>query len=220
MSEFALAKIVNLSEAPTAESAREITVKINPTELSVSRGASYAEIAVPGMRIPLLQFVRGEAEVLEVELLLDGTDKRQVTKPDQPDSVAARLDALRKFVKIDPHLHAPPLCRFEWGQIAHEGVITSLRERFQLFDDAGNVLRARVTISIKSYKPAEAQARESSTQSPDRFKARVVREGDRLDLIAADEYGDPNLWRPIAELNGIGRPRQLTVGMVLHIPPL
>jgi nucleoid-associated protein YgaU len=82
------------------------------------------------------------------------------------------------------------------------------------------VLRARVTVSFKSYEPIDIQAKSVKTQSPDRYKTRTVREGDRLDLIAADEYGDPTLWRPIAQENNLASPRQLAVGSVLVIPTL
>jgi nucleoid-associated protein YgaU len=34
----------------------------------------------------------------------------------------------------------------------------------------------------------------------------TVKAGDKLPLIAAKVYGDPRLWRPIAEANGIDNP--------------
>jgi len=48
----------------------------------------------------------------------------------------------------------------------------------------------------------------------------VVRSGDRLDNIAAKEYGDAGNWRPIAEANNLDDPRRLQPGHVLIIPPL
>ena len=51
-----------------------VEAQFNPTELSITRGANYAEVAVPGLRQPLLQFVRGETQVLTAELFFDGTD--------------------------------------------------------------------------------------------------------------------------------------------------
>jgi hypothetical protein len=190
----------------------DVEVLVNPTEFSISRGANYAEIPIPGATMPLLQYVRGEAQVLTVELFLDRSDDRQSVQDD--------LAALRNYVNIVPSLHAPPVCMFQWGDTSFTGVVTSLQEKFQLFDPDGNVLRARVTVSFKSYEPIDIQAKSVKTQSPDRYKTRTVREGDRLDLIAADEYGDPTLWRPIAQENNLASPRQLAVGSVLVIPTL
>jgi Contractile injection system tube protein/LysM domain len=192
--------------------AEGVTVLFNPTEYEITRNVNYAEIAVPGLQVPLLQFVRGDSQVLSVELFLDKTTTRE--------SVAADLAALRGFVTIDSDLHAPPVCQFQWGDITFEGVVASFREKFTLFDDSGHILRARVTLSVKSYTPAAVQYREQNLQSPDRTKSRVVHEGDRLEAIAAEEYGDPTQWRVIARANGITRPRLLRLGQVLTIPPL
>jgi nucleoid-associated protein YgaU len=93
-------------------------------------------------------------------------------------------------------------------------------ERFQMFDESGNVLRCRVTIKLKRYDPANLQNTDLNRQSPDRTKTRAIRMGDRLDLIAAQEYGDPAHWNVLAAANGIDRPRQLQPGMVIEVPPL
>jgi nucleoid-associated protein YgaU len=47
-----------------------------------------------------------------------------------------------------------------------------------------------------------------------------VRRGDTLSGIAAAEYGDPALWRPIARANGIVDPRHVEPGRELTIPVL
>jgi hypothetical protein len=210
------AQIRNKSGKKTPD---DIEVKINPTELSISRGATYQDMPVPGLSVPLLQFIRGEAQTLTCELFLDASDKRDVSAPNG-DSVRKRLDDLRAYVNLLADLHAPPVCQFLWGDVDFTGVITSLQERFVLFDETGKILRARVNVSIKSYVPVETQAQTTKPNSPDRYKTRVVKEGDRIDLIAADEYGDPRLWRPIAEFNRLARPLFLRPGTVLSIPPL
>ena len=49
-------------------------VQYNPTEFSLDKGIQLAEIAIPGLDSPLLQFVRGQAEKLSVDLFFDTTD--------------------------------------------------------------------------------------------------------------------------------------------------
>ena len=209
------ATLTNVSKLPKPP---PIEVQFNPTEYGIDRGASFAELQVPGLRTPLLQFVRGEAQTLSLELFLDGTDKRASSNPD--DTVEGRLADLRKFVEIDPELHAPPVCLFQWRQVTFYGVVTSFKEKYQLFDESGKVLRARVTLSLKSYEAVEVQLREMGLKSPDRTRVRVVREGETLAAISAEVYGNPRLWRVIAEANLIDRPRFVEPGTPLHIPAL
>jgi hypothetical protein len=192
----------------------KVEVQFNPTEYGIDRGSSYAELQVPGLSMPILQFVRGEAQTLSLELFLDGTDKRA----SRPDEVEERLAKIRGFVTIDEHLHAPPVCLFEWKDISFQGVVTSLKERYTLFDESGKVLRARVTLSLKSYEAVEVQLRKMNLLSPDRSRVRVVRDGETLAQLATEAYGNPRLWRVIAEANDIDRPRFLTSGTSLRIP--
>jgi hypothetical protein len=213
------ATLTNVSVSPDARRRpRAISVQFNPTEYGIERGASYAELPVPGLRTPLLQFVRGEAQTLSLELFLDGTDKRASNNPD--DTVEGRLDQIRQFVTIDSELHAPPVCQFSWGRITFQGVVTSLREKYTLLDPTGKVLRARVTMSFKMYEAVEVQLREMHLQSPDRTRVRVLREGETLAQIANEAYGNSRLWRTIAEANNIDRPRFVAPGTALKIPSL
>jgi nucleoid-associated protein YgaU len=73
---------------------------------------------------------------------------------------------------------------------------------------------------MKSYEAVEVQLREMRLESPDRTRVRVVRERETLALIAAEAYGNPRLWRHIAEQNNIDRPRFVPPGFSLRIPAL
>jgi nucleoid-associated protein YgaU len=50
----------------------------------------------------------------------------------------------------------------------------------------------------------------------------TVKAGDRLPVIAAQVYGDPRLWRQIADANGIANPlrfpSQQDLGRLLLVP--
>lgn len=226
-----------------------IPVMFNPTEYQITRNMSYAEIGVPGLSMPLLQFIRGEAQTLQLELFLDSSDRKQPSLdptaspsnvnlntnsgagiyPVATDDWSAlgaspqcehRLKALRMLVQIDAHLHAPHVVGFEWGGARFQGVVTSYTEKFTMFDEAGHIQRARVTLTLKSYIDAETQYGWINPQSPDRTKTHVVRAGERLDMIAAQQYGDPTHWPRIAAANGLTRPRVLVPGTLLTIPPL
>jgi nucleoid-associated protein YgaU len=227
-----------------------IDVMFNPTEYSITRNMSYADVNVPGLSMPILQFVRGESQVLALELFIDSSDRKEPApgppifsaadkargaeeiagiNPVAPDKWPAlakspyaehRLMALRRLAQIDSELHAPPVIEFRWAAARFQGVITSFTEKFTMFDDQGHIVRARVTLSIKSWRNPDQLFNEVNPKSPYRTKTRVVRAGERLDTIAAEEYGDPAQWSAIAKANGITRPRVVPVGTLLVVPPL
>ena len=51
-----------------------IPVTFNPTEYTLNKGVQVAEIAIPGLDSPILQFVRGQSETLTLDLFFDSTD--------------------------------------------------------------------------------------------------------------------------------------------------
>lgn len=195
-----------------------LKVQFNPTEYTVNKAAQIAVIGIYGIDSPILQFVRGQNETLTLDLFFDTTengmdegaeDVRELTKP------------FYQLVKIQPKTHAPPRIRFSWGQgLSFKAVVQSVQQRFTLFNPQGIPLRATLSLAFKEYKTLEEQIAELNLQSADHTKLRVVTAGDTLNRIAAEEYGDPGMWRLIADANaGLASPRRLPPGTVLRIPP-
>ncbi len=199
-----------------------IPVMFNPTDYEITRNVKYADVTIPGLQTPLVQFISGEPTTLKLDLFLDSSDRTvsPTMIATQDSTVEQRLRRLRTLVTIDSELHAPPVVRFEWGGNRFEGVVTTFVEKFAMFDGHGNVVRARVTLSFKSYTSAEQLYQTTNPLSPDRTKTRVLKAGERLDMIAAQEYGDPTLWKVIADANGFTRPRILPAGTLVIVPPL
>lgn len=228
------AKLTNLQTTAAIE------VQFNPTELALSKGAQFAEIAIPGLDSPILQFIRGSNETISLELFFDGTDSgmdeqakgaiTQGTREIEQETVAKKVEALYQLVKIDRDTHAPPVCELTWSDFAFgtsapgaktfRCVVESIERRFLLFSPKGVPLRARATLRLREYRTIAEQVQQPPLSSPDRTHTHVVQRGDRLDKIAAHFYGDPGEWRRIADENHIRDPRRLAVGSVLTIPPI
>lgn len=190
-----------------------IPLRFNPTEYQIQRSNNFAEIAIPGLETPPLQFVRGAGEKLSVELLVDTSDSLE-------DVRGKYTDKLRRLMQVNAELHAPPIVRFTWDKQVFVGVMESLNITYVMFTPEGIPVRARLSVSLKEYRPAEVQIKEMKTASPDFDKTWVVRRGDRLSSIAAVVFKDPTLWREIARENGIKDPRTLEPGRVLSLPKL
>ena len=51
-----------------------VPVRFNPTEYQIQKQNSFADINIPGLETPPIQFIRGSAEKLTTELLVDTSD--------------------------------------------------------------------------------------------------------------------------------------------------
>jgi hypothetical protein len=189
-----------------------IDVLFNPTQYGIDKSNQIAEIAIPGLDAPILQYVHGNTRSLSMELYFDTYEEQ--------DDVRDFTDQVYDLLEIDPETHAPPICTIIWGDFSFTGVLDHVSGKFTLFLSDGTPVRATLEVVFKEFIPADVLVRENPTQSADHRKTFVVRAGDRLDTIAAREYGDSSKWRPIAAANNLRDPRQLQPGQQLLIPAL
>jgi hypothetical protein len=190
-----------------------VPFRFNPAEYRLSKENTYAEIPIPGLDTPPLQYVRGGAEVLSFDLLLDTSD-------DLSDVREKYVDKLRELVSPNPQLHAPAIVDFYWAEQVFRGVVQSLQVTYTLFHTDGTPLRARCALQLKEYRPVEIQVREPPRSSSNVEKRYVARAGETLSGIAAAVYRDPARWRHLAVANGITDPRRVEPGTVLLVPRL
>lgn len=202
-------------EFSTQDSSAIFKVCFNPSEYTLRKRTNYAEAAIPGLDSPIIQFNRGEARTLSIELLLD-----TYAYADGTDVRTAYLQKLQSFLLVDGELHAPPPCKVVWGSLEFVGLLEDLTKRYVLFQDDGTPVRARVTLCFKEYIPVAAQLSATPRASPDRLKVHTLKRGESLWQLAYEAYGDPRYWKVIAEKNNIDTPRRLTPGNVIVIPPL
>lgn len=208
-------------------------VQFNPTEFSLDKGAQIAEIAIPGLDSPLLQFVRGQNEKLSVDLFFDTTEDGTGAGA---RSVTTLTDQFYSLVKIEPEGHAPPVCAFIWNasfpganlapaagnqrRNHFQCVIESIKQKFTFFSPEGVPLRATLTLSLREYKTLDEQLAQLNLTSPNRTHSHVTSLGDTLAGIAGRYYRRPGEWRAIADANDMDDPRRLAPGRFLRIPPI
>ncbi|HEX2095361.1 MAG TPA: LysM peptidoglycan-binding domain-containing protein [Longimicrobiaceae bacterium] len=194
----------------TPKGERPIRVLFNPTQYSLDQANTLAEVGVPGLSAPILQYVRGNGRTLSMELFFDTYEERS--------DVREHTDRIYGLLNIRGPLHRPPVCTFTWGSFSFQCVLERVGGRFTLFLPSGRPVRATLSVSFKEFVEVEVLVRNPPTESADHAKTYVVRRGDTLSSIAAAEYGDPAAWRPIAEANRIANPRLLAPGTRLALP--
>ena len=201
----------------------EIKVLFNPTDYTFERSNSYKSTAVPGLTSPLLQFVSGESDRLNLDLFLDDyTDPDGPTSMQQKEakSVATRIAEIFKLLEIDSDLHAPPPVRFDWGTMKFSAVMEKISRKVTMFHPDGKAARATLSVSFKEYRTLREQLEKKRLESSDKTKRRVVVGRERLWLMAAREYDDASEWVRIAEANDLDDPRGIEPGDWLVVPPI
>jgi hypothetical protein len=184
----------------------------NPAEYSVDKGNTIAQAAIPGLEAPILQYVHGNMQTLTMELFFDTYEEgRDVTEA---------TDKIYDLLYLDPSTHAPPICELRWGTFHFRGVLDHVSGKFTLFLADGTPVRATLNVVFDEFIDVDVLVQEQPTESAQHRKTRLVKAGDRIDNIAAEEYGDPAKWRPIAEANDLDDPTQLEPGKVIIIPRL
>lgn len=119
-----------------------------------------------------------------------------------------------------------PVLKFRWSEFSLpwplanlELVLQKVDIEFNRFTDQGRPVRATATLSCKmkvSREPVKGQ-NPTSGGLPDRSGFRVT-EGQSIQGIARQRYGDPDRWRDVAEVNGIDDPLRIRPGDLLYLP--
>lgn len=194
-----------------------IPVMFNPPEYQLQKTNQFAEIGIPGLGSSLLQFVRGSSQTLTMELFFDTTGNKI---GNIPIDVRVFTGLVLKLIDVNPKTHAPPELLFVWGSLVFDCVLESVTQKFDYFSPEGLPLRARLTVTLKGNNKIDDLLALIPLESSDRTKMRVLKAGDTLQGIAAEEYEDSGKWRPIARANNIDNPLSVKAGQKIIIPSL
>lgn len=208
------AVIANLDTGET------VRCMFNPHEYTLSKQNQWARGVTKGKNIPRLMFTQGGAQTLKLQLFFDtyakGSDVREHTDP-----LWRMMMVDSDKINFRTNKSEPPAVAFQWGGLVFIAVITSMTQKFTLFLKDGTPVRATADVTLEQLVDVEDFARQNPTSGGgEAHKTHIIRAGERLDLIAFEEYGDATQWRLIAAANGLTNPLQLRPGQRLSIPPL
>lgn len=199
-----------------------VTFLFNPTEYTVTKGATWNRPQSSGAKSATKpQFGGTNPQTLAMEIFFDDWEARKGT-------IAADVAALLEWTKPTPasvqkKKPEPPILTFDWGNnpAIHDfrGYLKSISAKYTLFDTDGTPLRVSATITMEEV-PTDPKAQNPSSGSREGRRSRTLREGDTLQSVAYDEYGDPTLWRALATFNDIDDPLRVRSGTGLLIPSI
>jgi hypothetical protein len=204
--------LVRATLKPVNPDGAAIRFHFNPTQYTLDASNQIAEIGVPGLRAPVLQFVRGGGRTLSLELFFDAFEDRR-------GDVTDATETIYELLTPTGQTGAPPVCVFAWQNRRFQCVVERVSGRFTLFRPDGAPVRATLNVTLREYVDAQVVVRRGGGGFGGTGGTRVVVQGDTLSAIALAEYGNAGRWREIATANGIANPRALQPGTVLVIPP-
>lgn len=206
------AKIVNLNTK------KEVECHFNPAEFGIGKTLEWEEKPDQGSSVAKLTYSGAKPQDMPVTFLFDTTATGKDVRDEYKELVAmAQVDDKKKNKTTGKG--EPPQCRFQWGKfLAFNAVIKDIKQKFTLFTADGTPLRSEVVVTFKQV--GEITKGQNPTSRSEARKIWVVEEGQRLDWIAYQEYGDSAYWRYIAETNNLDNPDTLYSGQILKLVPL
>lgn len=233
-------KIFTVNESGVKESPPggvEIECQFNPTTLKIEKSAEWgsddAQKSSSGGKSkenpssgqknsPKLSFKGGKAARFSLDLLFDTSseigERRDVRKVYTNKLLQLTIAKMNGKKMEKP----PPLVQVQWGSFTFwKTVVTKVNVTYLLFDSDGTPIRAKANVDFEQQDPGDDIVKgQNPTSRTEARKTRLVQLGDRLDLIAFEEYNHPGYWRYLAEVNNLGNPRDLHPGQILVVPPL
>ena len=119
--------------------------QFNPSDLPRTRSVNYSSITSPGMAYPLVQFVSGEIEDMDINLFF--YDRKDTSK----------IKAFDTFINglLPPEHNAndftkPPTFKFYYGTLkVNNYVLVKKSINSELRDETGNVYCLDITLSVR-----------------------------------------------------------------------
>lgn len=185
-----------------------IPVMYNPEQYSLEQGNNFAEVGIPGLNGPPVQYVRGKLRALTMELFFDSYEEGQ--------DVRAFTQRIVALLDQDLRTHAPPLLLFTMGAFSFRCVLADASQRFTMFLRDGTPVRSTMSVRFQEFHTVDVQIQAGIFIGPPTVQN--IADGQTLAHLAADALGDAARWREIADANNIDDPFNVPAGKTLVVP--
>ena len=192
-----------------------IQCAFNPETYSVSKTNIWTYKPNQSKDYPKPEFGGGMPMVYTMQLLLD------VSLQGSDQSIKDQANALMKAMHGGGS--PPKFVTFSWGSTQlPKAAPLSISIQYAMFHPNGDPMRAFVDLELAQADDSSppGQAQNPTTRGTAGLRSHIVQDGDSLQSIAYESYGDPTRWRVIAEANGVDDPLRIERGTALGIPRL
>ena len=198
-------------------SGNQLACRFNPKEYTISKSSTWTRPTTPSAtQTPTPEFRNPDPRSLSMELFLDGWESPS-------GDVSTDVETLFGMTvptssSLDQRTPQPPVVAFMWGtKPIIKGFIKQVSARYNMFKSDGTPVRATLNVTVEEIPDDPARTNPTSG-GPAGRRTHTVVDGDSLQSVAYQEFGDAGLWRALADLNGIDDPLSLSPGQSLFIP--
>ena len=198
----------------------ELSFRFNPKEYSISKSATWNRPTNKSAKSASKpEFGGVQPQSVAMELFFDDWE-------DSEADLVKDINQLLEWLKptpdsINKKKPQPQILQFRWGSngslAKFKGFLKSVSVKYTMFKGNGKPVRATAQITLEEV-PDDPQKTNPTSGAIAGRRTHVVTSGDSLHSIAHEEYGDPSLWRALAQFNGIDDPLRLTPGARLMLP--
>lgn len=208
----------------STETGNKFSMMVNPGTYDENKQIEYDDKkALDGGNTPAYKGYKDEDIKLEFFLDTTGVLIDWTGKPTEeelsPLSATIRILETTVYTYVGD-AHEPPYLTIAWGTLNYKGRLKSMNINYQLFNVAGEPLRAKITLMLLKYIDEETQKRLKNKSSPDLSHLVTVKDGDTLPALCQRIYKSAAYCAEVARVNDLTGFRSLKPGMQLLFPPL
>ncbi|MFT2016856.1 peptidase M23 [Streptomyces sp. 796.1] len=197
--------------------AGRIDFQFNPKELTLTKAAAWKRSPAKGAKSAGPPEYQGpKPSKLTVEMFFDASDTQDTSVVTSVEKLLACCVPTSETRQ--QRRSSPPWVVFHWGGLTgFPGYLSQVQVKYTLFTTSGVPIRAVCQVTMEEIS-GETPGQNPTSGALHARRVHQVRTGDTLPELAWREYGDPTMWRVIAEANGIDDPMRLANGQELLLP--
>jgi hypothetical protein len=197
----------------------KLDFQFNPKEVSITKSAKWERTTDKQKKAGPPEYSGAEPCKMTLELFFDCALDPNIDVVTSVDKLFRCCVPCKEAKKDEKPL--PFLVVFKWGSVrSFAAYISQVQAKYTRFAPNGIPIRAVCTVNLEEIDvtPDPRQNPTSGSLTADSVHTMVT--GDSLALIAYREYGDPELWRPLAAYNDIDDPMRISDGTRVSLPKL
>lgn len=199
-----------------------ISLPVNPESFSQNFKVALNQQQGQGNQGTNPDYQGTKPEELKLEFTFDGTQTIEGYAYNGDDrSVKAQLEIFMNAVyNMNGEIHRPHFLNVQWGEFLFPCILSNLDLNYTLFNPNGDPLRIKASATFLNYIAQQERVAREKKKSPDLTHVRLVKAGDRLDLMTHKIYNDPKYVTQVARANGLTTFRKIDPGVEMVFPPL